>query len=53
MSIIVIVLIVLLVLVVAGLPQWPYAQPYAWGYYPSGVFGLALLLLALWFWYRF
>ncbi|MFO0831011.1 MAG: DUF3309 family protein [Phycisphaerales bacterium] len=39
------VLIVLLVLLVIGLlPVWPYAS--TWGYFPSGGFGL-LLLIAL------
>ncbi len=39
------VLIVLLALLVIGmLPVWPYAS--GWGYYPSGGFGL-LLLVAL------
>jgi hypothetical protein len=55
MSTVAIVVIVLAVLVIAGLPQWPYVKPYAWGYYPSGVFGLVLLVLlaALALGYRF
>jgi hypothetical protein len=55
MSLTAIVVIVLAVLVVAGLPQWPYAKPYGWGYYPSAVFGMVLLLLlaALALGYRF
>jgi hypothetical protein len=39
-------LIVLLVLLVIGLlPTWPYSS--GWGYYPSGGFGLILLVLLL------
>jgi hypothetical protein len=55
MSLITIVVVVLAVLVIAGLPQWPYARPYAWGYYPSAVFGLVLIVLlaALALGYRF
>jgi hypothetical protein len=55
MSLITILLIVLAVLVIAGLPQWPYAKPYAWGYYPSAVSGLVLIVLlaALALGYRF
>jgi hypothetical protein len=37
------VLIILLSLVVGALPAWPYSQ--GWGYYPSGAFGLLLLIL--------
>jgi hypothetical protein len=39
-------LIVLLVVLVIGLlPTWPYSS--GWGYYPSGGFGLILLVLLL------
>jgi hypothetical protein len=37
------VLIILLALVVGALPAWPYSA--GWGYYPSGAFGLLLLIL--------
>jgi Protein of unknown function (DUF3309) len=37
------VLIILLALVVGALPAWPYSS--GWGYYPSGAFGLLLLIL--------
>jgi hypothetical protein len=38
------VLIVILVLMALGsLPSWPYSS--SWGYYPSGGFGLLLLIL--------
>jgi Protein of unknown function (DUF3309) len=37
------VLILLLALVIGALPAWPYSG--GWGYYPSGAFGLLLLIL--------
>jgi hypothetical protein len=37
-------LIVILVIVLLGaLPTWPYSA--GWGYYPSGLLGLALVVL--------
>jgi hypothetical protein len=37
-------LILILVLVLLGaLPTWPYSS--GWGYYPSGLLGLALVVL--------
>jgi hypothetical protein len=39
-----ILLIVLLVILLLGvLPTWPYSS--GWGYYPSGLFGLILLII--------
>jgi hypothetical protein len=38
-----IVLIVLLVLLLGALPTWPHSRN--WGYYPSGGFGLVMLVL--------
>jgi hypothetical protein len=40
-----ILVVILILLVIGGLPHWPYAQPYAWGYYPSGVFTVLLIVL--------
>ena len=38
------ILIVILILVLVGaLPTWPHSR--RWGYYPSGGFGLILLIL--------
>jgi Protein of unknown function (DUF3309) len=37
------VLILLLALVIGALPAWPYSA--GWGYYPSGAFGMLLLIL--------
>jgi Protein of unknown function (DUF3309) len=36
-------LIIVLALVIGALPAWPYSS--GWGYYPSGAFGLLLLIL--------
>jgi hypothetical protein len=39
-------IVVLLVLMLVGaLPTWPYSS--AWGYYPSGGFGLILLIVLI------
>ncbi len=41
-----ILVIVLLVVVVFGaLPTWPYAQAYNYGYWPSGIVGLIVIVL--------
>jgi len=41
----VILLVVLLLLVLGGLPTWPYSHN--WGYFPSGVLGLVLVIVLL------
>lgn len=38
-------LIVLLAMLIGVLPTWPYSQ--SWGYYPSGAFGLILVVLLI------
>lgn len=38
-----ILLFVLILLLFGALPTWPYSR--SWGYYPSGGFGLLLLVL--------
>jgi hypothetical protein len=38
-------LIVLIVILVAALPTWPYSS--GWGYYPSGVLGLLLIIVLI------
>ena len=42
-----IVFILLLVLMVGGLPSWPHMSPYGWGYFPSGLAAIFLVLLIL------
>jgi hypothetical protein len=40
------ILIVLLVLVIVGaFPTWPHS--YSWGYYPSGLFAVLLVILVI------
>jgi len=38
-----ILLIVLIVMLLGALPSWPYSR--GWGYYPSGIFGIVLLVI--------
>lgn len=36
-------LVVLIVLLLGALPSWPYSR--GWGYYPSGLFGVVLMVI--------
>ena len=38
-----ILLIILVLLLIGALPTWPYSAH--WGYYPSGVLGLVLIIV--------
>jgi hypothetical protein len=38
-----ILLIILIILLIGALPTWPYSA--GWGYYPTGGFGLLLLIV--------
>lgn len=38
-------LIILVLLLMGGLPTWPYSR--GWGYYPSGMVSLLLVILLL------
>lgn len=40
-----ILLIILLLLVLGAVPTWPYSR--SWGYGPSGVLGLILIVLVI------
>jgi hypothetical protein len=40
-----ILLIILILLLIGALPTWPYSG--GWGYYPSGGFGLVLIILII------
>jgi hypothetical protein len=40
-----ILLIFVILLLVGSLPTWPYSN--GWGYYPSGLFGLIVLILVV------
>ena len=43
MSIGTILLIILILVLVGALPSWPYSR--GWGYYPSGIAGLVVVVL--------
>jgi hypothetical protein len=40
-----ILFLILILLLIGALPTWPYSA--GWGYYPSGGFGLILLIVLL------
>ena len=40
-----ILLIILIVILIGALPTWPYSG--GWGYYPSGGFGLVVLIVII------
>jgi len=39
--------ILLVMLLIGALPVWPYAAGWGVGYYPSGLFGLVLLVVLI------
>ena len=45
MSVSLILLISLIVLLIGAVPTWPYSR--GWGYYPSGFFGVALVVILI------
>ena len=40
-----ILLIILILLLIGATPAWPYSR--GWGYYPSGVLGVVLLIFVV------
>lgn len=40
-----ILLIILILLLIGAVPAWPYSR--SWGYYPSGVVGVLLIVLVV------
>jgi hypothetical protein len=40
-----ILLIILILILIGALPTWPYSR--GWGYYPTGGFGLLLIVLVI------
>ena len=40
-------LVILLLVLIAALPTWPYSR--GWGYFPSGLLGLLLVIMLLMF----
>lgn len=40
-----VLLIILILLLIGALPTWPYSS--GWGYYPSGLLGLVLIIIII------
>lgn len=40
-----ILIIILVLLLLGAIPTWPYSR--GWGYYPSGLLGLVLLIIII------
>jgi len=40
-----VLLIILIILLLGALPTWPYSKN--WGYYPSGGFGLVVVIILI------
>jgi uncharacterized protein DUF3309 len=40
-----VLLVILILLLIGALPTWPYSA--SWGYYPSGGFGLVVVILLI------
>ncbi len=45
MSLATILLIIVVLLLIGAIPSWPYSR--AWGYGPSGILGVILLVLVI------
>lgn len=45
MSLTTLIVIILVIVLIASLPSWPYAR--GWGYGPSGILGVILLVLII------
>jgi hypothetical protein len=45
MSLTTILVIILILILIGALPTWPYSR--GWGYYPSGLLGLILIILII------
>ena len=41
----VLLIVLLVVLLLGAAPAWPYSR--SWGYYPSGIFGLLLIIIVV------
>ena len=40
-----ILLVILILMVIGALPAWPHSK--RWGYYPSGIIGLAFMIVLI------
>ena len=45
MSLATLLLIVLVVLLIGAIPSWPYSR--SWGYYPSGLLGVVVIVVLI------
>ena len=45
MTVTTILIIILVLILIGALPTWPYAR--SWGYYPSGLLGIVLIVLII------
>ena len=45
MSLGTILIIILILLLIGAIPSWPYSR--GWGYYPSGILGVVLLVIII------
>ena len=45
MSLVTILLIIVVLMLVGAIPSWPYSR--AWGYGPSGILGVILVVLVI------
>jgi hypothetical protein len=43
----IVLIVILLLLAIGGLPHWPYAQGWGYGYYPSGISLLLIVILLI------
>jgi hypothetical protein len=43
-----IVVILLVLILIGALPTWPYTRQAGYGYWPSGLVAIQLILLVLW-----
>jgi Protein of unknown function (DUF3309) len=41
----ILLIVILIVVLLAVLPTWPYST--AWGYYPSGILGVVLIVILI------
>lgn len=42
-----ILIVLLVVLLIGGLPTWPYARTYGYGYFPSGIAAVLLVIVLM------
>jgi hypothetical protein len=40
-------LVLLILIVIGGLPTWPYSRSWGYGYYPSGIGSILLIVLVV------